>query len=62
MKKVQRMLNFHTYKRIFCANCDVIAKIIPQNHEDSKELLCSWVNCDVIALKKTKFPSIRGLL
>jgi len=27
MKKVQRMLNFHTYKRLFCANCDVIAKI-----------------------------------
>ena len=26
MKKVQRMLNFHTYKRLFCANCDVIAK------------------------------------
>ena len=25
MKKVQRMLNFHTYKRLFCANCDVIA-------------------------------------
>ena len=24
-KKVQRMLNFHTYKRLFCANCDVIA-------------------------------------
>ena len=28
MKKVQRMLNFHTYKRLFCANCDVIAKIM----------------------------------
>ncbi len=27
MKKVQRMLNFHTYKRLFCANCDVIAKV-----------------------------------
>ena len=27
MKKVQRMLNFHTYKRLFCANCDVIAYI-----------------------------------
>ena len=26
MKKVQRMLNFHTYNRLFCANCDVIAK------------------------------------
>ena len=26
-------------------------KIIPQNHEDSKELLKNWVNCDVIALK-----------
>jgi hypothetical protein len=26
MKKVQRMLNFHTYKRLFCANCNVIAK------------------------------------
>lgn len=25
MKKVQRILNFHTYKRLFCANCDVIA-------------------------------------
>ena len=25
MKKVQRMLNFHTYKWLFCANCDVIA-------------------------------------
>ena len=25
MKKVQRMLNFYTYKRLFCANCDVIA-------------------------------------
>ena len=28
MKKVQRMLNFHTYKRLFCANCDVIALFI----------------------------------
>ena len=28
MKKVQRMLNFHTYKRLFCANCDVIALLI----------------------------------
>ena len=27
MKKVQRMLNFYTYKRLFCANCDVIAII-----------------------------------
>lgn len=27
MKKVQRMLNFHTYKRLFCANFYVIAKI-----------------------------------
>ena len=27
MKKVQRMLNFHTYKWLFCANCDVIALI-----------------------------------
>ena len=27
MKKVQQMLNFHTYNRLFCANCDVIAKI-----------------------------------
>ena len=27
MKKVQRMLNFHTYKRLFCANCDVIAYV-----------------------------------
>ena len=26
MKKVQRMLNFYTYKWLFCANCDVIAK------------------------------------
>jgi len=26
MKKVQRMLNFYTYKRLFCANCDVIAQ------------------------------------
>ena len=25
MKKVQRMLNFYTYKWLFCANCDVIA-------------------------------------
>ncbi len=25
MKKVQRMLNFHTYKRLFCANFYVIA-------------------------------------
>ena len=24
------MLNFHTYKRLFCANCNVIAK----NKED----------------------------
>ena len=24
-------------------------KIIPQNHEDSKEFLQSWVNFDVIA-------------
>ena len=22
----KRMLNFHTYKRLFCANCDVITK------------------------------------
>ena len=26
MKKVQRMLNFHTYKRLFCANSYIIAK------------------------------------
>ena len=25
MKKVQRMLNFYTYKRLFCANCYIIA-------------------------------------
>ena len=24
MKKVQRILNFHTYKRLFCANFYVI--------------------------------------
>lgn len=28
MKKVQRMLNFHTYKRLFCANFYVIAFIL----------------------------------
>ena len=27
MKKIQRMLNFHTYKRLFCANCYIIAYI-----------------------------------
>ena len=32
MKKVQRMLNFHTYKRLFCANCDVIALFFVTNH------------------------------
>ena len=28
MKKVQRMLNFYTYKRLFYANCDVIAFVL----------------------------------
>ena len=34
MKKVQRMLNFHTYKWLFCANCDVIA--LYYTHETKK--------------------------
>ena len=32
MKKVQRTLNFHTYKKLFCANCDVIAKNYPSRY------------------------------
>ena len=35
-------------------------KIIPQNHEDSKELLCSWVNCDVIAIIFCKYLQMSG--
>ena len=35
MKKVQRTLNFHTYKKLFCANCDVIA--------NTKLFNCSFV-------------------
>ena len=42
MKKVQRILNFHTYKRLFCANFYVItlksASNLNGNLNCSKEL------------------------
>ena len=31
------MLNFHTYKRLFCANCDVIAKTFAKKYEEDPE-------------------------
>ena len=45
MKKVQRMLNFHTYKRLFCANFYVIVNFYSLNvTQEGTDVNGFWAN------------------